>query len=101
MIQVKNPTGVRMDYLSTLTGDTSITIDDNDPDKRAELAKHVEELIREGYAVFVQDGDSTFKVMGYDAEENAWILVKRKGKQKETVKAAGTVATTVPPRAGG
>ena len=101
MIQVKNPTGVRMDYLSTLTGDTSITIDDNDPDKRAELAKHVTELLQKGYAVFVQDGDSTFKVKGYDAEENAWILVKRKGKKKETVKAAGTVATTVPPRAGG
>ena len=103
MIQVKNAlsSGIRMDYLSTITGDTSITIDDNDPEKRAELATHVTELLQKGYAVFVQDGDSTFKVKGYDAEENAWILIKRKGKPKETVKAEGTVATTVPPRAGG
>ncbi len=100
MTQVKN-TGIRMDYLSTLTGDTSITIDDNDPDKRAELAKHVVELIKQGYAIFVKDGDSTFKVRGYDAEKNAWIFVKNKGKKKETTKAAGTVAITVPPRAGG
>lgn len=101
MIQVKNRSGIRMDYLSTLTGDTPLTIDDGDPEKRAELAKHVTELLQKGYAVFVQDGDNTFKVKGYDAEENAWILVKRGSKKKETVKAEGTVATTVPHRAGG
>jgi len=104
MVQVQKQTssGIRMDYLSTLTGDTSLTIDDKDPEKRAELAKHVTELLQKGYAVFVQDGDETFKVKGYDAEENEWILVKRRGgKKKEAVSAEGTIATTIPPRAGG
>ena len=47
MVQVQKQTssGIRMDYLSTLTGDTSLTIDDKDPEKRAELAKHVTELL--------------------------------------------------------
>lgn len=105
MITLKDPThsGIQMDYLSTLTGDTSVTIDDGDPDKRAELAKHVTELLQKGYQVFVQKDGDTFKVNGYDAEENEWILVKRKSckGKKEKTSAAGTTATTLPPRTGG
>ncbi|OGG58433.1 hypothetical protein A2765_05805 [Candidatus Kaiserbacteria bacterium RIFCSPHIGHO2_01_FULL_56_24] len=88
---------VKMDYMSTLTGDSSIVINGDDPKKRAELAKHVTELLRSGYAILLQDGEKAYRIKGYDAETNEWIITKAGGRKK----AADTTVNTVPQRPGG
>lgn len=83
---------------------TVITIEDNDPEKRAELAAHVTEMLKKGYAIMVTKDGGTFPVAGYDKDTNEWVLkntAKKKAGPFQRMAAAATQAMGIPPRAGG
>lgn len=91
---------VQLDILSTTRGHDKqvITIEDDDPSKRAALAAKVTELIRDGFSVLLSDGA---RVRGYDAETNEWLIAAQKKSPDKRVKAEGQTATAVAPTAGG
>lgn len=91
---------VQLDILGAQHGHKSeiINIDDDKPERRAELAEHVKKLIRSGFAVMLADGT---KVVGYDAETNSWVVSSTKQKRPEKVSAQGNPATATPLPAGG
>ena len=108
-----------VDFLSGITGHSDMIIREDEPEKRVELAKIVTDLLKLGHAVFVERGTETFKVTGYDAEQNRWniqgldagapelsrVAELKKGEPKRrgrrSIAAAGTRATAVAPSAGG
>jgi len=61
----------------TMQGHATLNIiEDSDPEERKELASIVIELIRKGHAVFVRtEGGEEYRVRGYDAINNEWIVI--------------------------
>jgi hypothetical protein len=91
---------VQLDVLGARQGHQSETIQVNDdkPERRAELAKHLEKLIKGGFAVMLSDGT---KVVGYDASSNSWLVRAVDQKMPEKVSAQGNPATATPLPTGG
>lgn len=75
-----------------------ITIDDDSPQKRAKLAEHVANLLRDGFQVLLSDGR---KVTSYDPATNEWVIASAKKAPPEKVPAKGKPATAVAPVTGG
>lgn len=67
---------IALEYLSSIQGDTKIFIEDTSPEKRADLGREIDKLIRQGFEVFlVSENDSlAHRVAGYDPELNEWIV---------------------------
>ncbi len=92
---------VQLDILSTTKGHDKqvITIEDDDPLKRAALAAKMTELITDGFTVLLSDGA---KVRGYDAKTNEWLVAASQKKDADKrVTAGGQTATAIAPTAGG
>lgn len=90
---------VQLDVLGSRHGHESevISIEDNKPERRAELAEHVNKLIKSGFAIMLGDGT---KVVGFDPETSSW-LVKGKTQKPEKISAQGNKATAMAPVVGG
>lgn len=90
---------VQLDVLGARYGHKSetISVDDDNPERRAELAEHVNKLIMSGFAVMLADGT---KVLGYDPDTNSWVA-KVDSKKTKKVTAQGNPATATPLPAGG
>lgn len=102
---------IELETLSTIRGESSMYIEDEEPEKRAKLAKDVKDLLRKGHSVFLMIGGGLARrIKGYNPEKNEWVL-QDKGRPKqvpsarrvkdERVSARGTKATSVAPMAGG
>lgn len=91
---------VQLDVLGARDGHKSetISVDDDKPERRAELAEHVKKLIRGGFAVMLADGT---KVIGYDPDTNSWVVSTTDQKRPQKVSAQGKPATATPLPAGG
>lgn len=95
----------QLDVLNTLKGHDKekISIEDNDPRKRKALAKKIVDLIRDGFAVILADGQ---RVRGYDADANEWLVAssdraKSKKNVWDRISAIGKPANAIAPRTGG
>lgn len=95
---------VTLECLNAQEGHASIiTIEDNDSEKRAELATHVTAMLTKGYAIMVTKDGETFPIVGYDKDTNEWLLKgpRKKPSRLKRMAAAATSAMGIPPRAGG
>lgn len=97
-----------MIHVSTLcckSGDINITTDENDPDQRKLFAEQIVGLLTKGALISVTNASGeTFRIFGYDAENNEWVLDrKQKGKEQggRRKSASGSKVTVVAPIAGG
>jgi hypothetical protein len=81
-----------IDILSVFKGHASITIHDEDPEKRKELAGHVASMRKQGFAIFLEHGGTTYIVEGYDADQNDW-LVRKQGKGNHKPQLFDRIAT--------
>lgn len=75
-----------------------ISIEDDSPGKRAKLAEHVANLLKDGFQVLLADGR---KISGYDATANEWVIKGDKKQSDTRVPAKGKPATAVAPVTGG
>ncbi len=95
----KPTTNVELNILNTVRGDKDKKFEDT-PEGRKKLAVKITKFIRAGTACFLQVGtgkDSQhFKIAGYDAETNEWLI---QGPRK--ISAEGTKVLVVPPSSGG
>ena len=104
-----------LEYLSTIQGDAKVTVEDDDPKERANLAQVIKELLEKGHAVFIEQGSETRRVKGYDPDKNEWIVAVppsdtypvRRGRGRPRKNSLGRLpgrpakVTVVPPIAGG
>lgn len=100
-----------MIHSSTLcckSGDITIKTDENDPKQRKLLAEQIVGLLIKGAFITVTNATGeSFRIFGYDADKNEWLLTpKSKGKKSKqqataTKPAADTKVTVVAPIAGG
>ena len=86
-----------LSVLHAKDGDNKITISDDNPEKRREIAPKILEILKSCMVVLHRPDNKEDQISGYDAEKNEWIL-KADG---EKVSAAGTEATVVAPKSGG
>jgi hypothetical protein len=103
---VSVPSVVQLHILSTHMGHEkeTITINDDDPERRKLLAKRIDTLIKDGFSILLSDGRS---VRGYDAKTNDWLVLsanRKEAKKGITVRANAEKsgpANAVAPVAGG
>ncbi len=96
---------INFSTLCCQSGDIKIQIEESSPEERKLLAEHVVKLLTQGAFVSVVDvNGETFRIFGYDADKNEWLLTQngKSTKKKPGRKtASGTKATAVAPIAGG
>ena len=121
---------IKLEVFTPVSGDNKIFFEDTKPEERAEFAKTVTELLKQGHAIFLIQGPDNRRITGYDPKTNDWLVqvdltqppedlkteavpqgtsveaipAKRgRGRQKKTkrVPASGSKATAVGMTAGG
>lgn len=94
---------IELDCCGALTGHSTMYIEEDDPEERAEFATKIDAFIREGHTVFLIKGDSVVRVKGYDPEANDWIVLAAQQAKPKTVRvsARATRATYTARTAGG
>ena len=95
---------IELEVLSTIHGHNTIYLEEGSPEKRAEFAKTVQKLLRDGHAVFLmQPDETTRRIKEYDPETNEWIVcgASPRSARTERVPAQKTRAAAVAPVAGG
>ena len=79
---------VRIDFLNVSLGDKEVFIQDTTREERGKLYETVSDLMKNGFALFLIQGEESYQIRGYDADSHEWILLSNK---KATPKKAGTV----------
>lgn len=98
-----------MIHISTLCcqkGDINIETDETDPEQRKLFAEQIVGLLVKGAHITVTNAENeTFRITGYDAEKNEWILsassLKASSAKGGRKSATNTKATVVAPLSGG
>jgi len=100
--------GRAMIEVSTLcckSGDINISTDESDPEQRKLLAEQIVGLLTKGALISVTNAEGeTFRIFGYDAEKNEWLLSSsdKGAKRGDTRKPASkSKVTVVAPISGG
>jgi hypothetical protein len=83
-------------------------IEDVNPKERAKLAETIMNLLKEGHALFLIQGEETRRIKGYDQESNEWLVlaepheskIAKRGKARIPIDRSSRV-TAVAPIAGG
>jgi hypothetical protein len=94
---------VKITTLNTGLGSKEVRFADGTPEERDVLANAVLPLLKKGFALLLEQGKETHKVIGYDPKKHEWKLAPEKPKSKKptTVSAKDTVVAAVAPVAGG
>ena len=96
---------IKVSTLCCKSGDINIETDENDPEQRKLLAEQIVGLLTKGAFISVTNADGeTFRIFGYDAEKNEWLLNSNdKGAKKESKRkpASKSKVTVVAPISGG
>lgn len=87
-----------IDVLNTGYGDFEMRFDPDKPDEVQKAKETITDMLKRGYAIFVRQGQETFRVRKFDVNRNVYIIGSTPA---EEVPAAGTVATAVGRSAGG
>ncbi len=93
---------INVSTLCCKSGDINIETDENDPEQRKLLAEQIVGLLTKGAFISVTNAQGeTFRIFGYDAEKNEWLLspndkgVKKEGKRKPASKSKVTVVAPI------
>jgi hypothetical protein len=87
-----------IDLLNTGYGDFELRFDPNKPDEVQKAKETITDMLRRGYAIFVRQGQETFRVRKFDVDKNVYIIGSTPA---EEVPIAGTKAIAVGRSAGG
>ena len=87
-----------LDVLNTGYGDFELSFDPNKPDEVQKAKETITDMLKRGYAIFVQQGQETFRVRKFDVNKNVYIIGSTPA---EEVPMADTRATAVGRSAGG
>jgi hypothetical protein len=63
-----------LDVLNTGYGDFELSFDPNKPDDVQKAKETITDMLKRGYAIFVQQGKETFRVRKFDADKNVYII---------------------------
>lgn len=67
-------------------GDYTAEFNTDKMEGRHELETQVKDMLRKGYALFLEDGSETERVYGYDAGEDAFQTQRTRDKKQKKVK---------------
>jgi len=87
-----------IDVLNTGHGDFELRFDPNKPDEVEKAKQTITDMLKRGYAIFVRQGEKTFRVRKFDVDKNVYIIGSTPA---EEVPIAETRATAVGRSAGG
>jgi len=87
-----------IDVLNTGYGDFELSFNPDKPDEVQKAKETITDMLKRGYAIFVRQGQETFRVRKFDADRNVYIIGSTPA---EEVPAAETRATAVGRSAGG
>jgi spore germination protein YaaH len=87
-----------LDVLNTGYGDFELRFDPNKPDEVQKAKETITDMLKRGYAIFVQQGQETFRVRKFDVNKNVYIIGSTPA---EEVPIADTRAIAVGRSAGG
>ena len=63
-----------IDVLNTGYGEFELRFDPNKPDEVQKAKETITDMLKRGYAIFVQQGDETFRVRKFDVDRNVYII---------------------------
>jgi spore germination protein YaaH len=87
-----------IDVLNTGYGDFELRFDPNKPDEVQKAKETITDMLKRGYAIFVRQGQETFRVRKFDADKNVYIIGSTPA---EEIPITETKATAVGRSAGG
>lgn len=87
-----------IDVLNTGYGDLELRFDPDKPDEIQKAKETIMDMLKRGYAIFVQQGQETFRVRKFDVNRNVYIIGTTPA---EEVPMEKTRATAVGRSAGG
>ena len=87
-----------IDVLNTGYGDFELRFDPNKPDEVQKAKETITDMLKRGYAIFVRQGQETFRVRKFDAAKNVYIIGCTPA---EEIPITDTKATAVGRSAGG
>ncbi len=91
-------TGVILSLLNTFKGDKEIKFKDTE-EGRLKLSAKINKLRKEGAACFLTRGSECFKIVGYDPENNEWLI--QGSPSKYSGNAVLVEVTVIAPTSGG
>lgn len=87
-----------IDVLNTGFGDFELSFNPDKPDEVQKAKETITDMLKRGYAIFIRQGQETFRVRKFDADKNVYIIGST---PSEEVPVAATRATAVGRSAGG
>jgi len=107
-----------IEFLNSVRGDAPMYVEDSDPEQRKKIASKLLELLKEGQAIFLIQGDETRRIQGYDENSNEWLVLsephprpaqaheptatpRTRGRQVKRIPAYGSRVTAIGRSAGG
>lgn len=66
---------INIEFLNSVRGDAPMYIEDGEPEERRKLAEKLTDLLKEGQAMFLIQGDQTRRIQGYDEASNQWLVL--------------------------
>jgi hypothetical protein len=97
-LQSSDATLPGIDVLNTGYGDFELRFDPNKPDEVQKAKETITDMLKRGYAIFVRQGNETFRVRKFDADRSVYIIGSTPA---EEVPIAEARATAVGRSAGG
>lgn len=65
---------ITLEFCNSIRGDAPMYIEDSNPEQRKLFASKLMELLQEGQAIFLIQGEETRRIQGYDDVNNQWIV---------------------------
>lgn len=63
---------ITIEFLNSVRGDKPMYVEDGEPEQRKKIASRLMELLKEGQAIFLIQGNETRRITGYDETNNQW-----------------------------
>lgn len=73
-MQTNEDTLPGLDVLNTGYGDFELRFNPDKPDEVQKAKETITDMLKRGYAIFVQQGQETFRVRKFDADKNVYII---------------------------
>jgi spore germination protein YaaH len=73
-MQNKESTLPGIDVLNTGYGDFELRFDPDKPDEVQKAKETITDMLKRGYAIFIRQGEETYRVRKFDADKNVYII---------------------------
>jgi hypothetical protein len=90
-----------LSILNIGVGDIEFRFDTGDPAEVERAKRAIEDMLRRGYAILVDDGSGLRRATGFDPARGLYIIDKVPGEPAREVPMTGAAATGIAPTAGG